>query len=333
MIQLSKERQKQVDYIGITQEDLRLLHSKEAEFGTIVDRLVDELYVQIGGQSELLAIIQKHSTIDRLKETQKWYFLSMASGILDEEYIRKRLHVGRVHSRIGLTTNWYLGTYVLYLELASAHLSQVVPDHWQPIVNSLTKMFNFDAQLVLEAYEEDEKGKIQQLLDKQREMHLGVGAAVQELSSMMAELSNSSQKVADNADLTSESQRQAHEGMLGMANEVASIGELGGMIRYVADQTHILGLNAAIEAARAGEQGRGFEVVANEVRKLASQSKESLVAIESKLKQINKLLAGVKEQSERVTAYSSQQALGSQELLGFVQMIEKVTGELERLQQ
>ncbi|MGZ9586572.1 methyl-accepting chemotaxis protein [Paenibacillus marinisediminis] len=69
-------------------------------------------------------------------------------------------------------------------------------------------------------------------------------------------------------------------------NENQEVSALVGFIKAIADQTHLLSLNASIEAARAGEHGRGFAVVASEVGKLSHKVSSSVNGIDTIVKDI-----------------------------------------------
>lgn len=74
--------------------------------------------------------------------------------------------------------------------------------------------------------------------------------------------------------------------ILDLNKHISEIDRAGQLITQIADQTNLLALNAAIEAARAGEHGKGFTVVAEEVRKLAEQSRNASKEIISLISKI-----------------------------------------------
>lgn len=86
---------------------------------------------------------------------------------------------------------------------------------------------------------------------------------------------------------------------------VSQISVLSEAILQITAQTNLLALNAAIEAARAGEAGRGFSVVADEIRKLAEQSKTAATQIQ--------------DVTLRVTKSVDNLSISSNHLLDFVQ--------------
>jgi len=103
------------------------------------------------------------------------------------------------------------------------------------------------------------------------------------------------------------------------------------LVKEISSQIHLLGLNAAIEAARAGEHGRGFQVVAEEVRKLAGKTKNSIKEIEQKVDRIKQSSNEFVIQSGQVKDVSTQQTEAMESINVAVKDIEDMVAQLNRL--
>ena len=144
--------------------------------------------------------------------------------------------------------------------------------------------------------------KIESLNSAAVEMMTGANRTVDTLNTLM----NKNEQVMDSM--------QSIDAQIRLTNDsVKSISEATGLIKAIADQTHLLSLNASIEAARAGDTGRGFSVVATEIGKLSAQSKEATdtitAIVEALVKEsqksvdtIEELNNNIKEQNNDLTS-------------------------------
>jgi methyl-accepting chemotaxis protein len=104
-----------------------------------------------------------------------------------------------------------------------------------------------------------------------------------------------------------------------------------GFIKQIADETKMLGLNAAIEAARAGESGRGFGVVAEEIRKLSDDSRETVVKIRDLTRSIEEKLNETASLSAASMRSGEEQAAATEELNASVEEILALAQELDSI--
>jgi len=188
-----------------------------------------------------------------------------------------------------------------------------------------------------------------------------VTSSVEEVAASAQNVSKVSQELSENSNQTAIDAKHGEEAMIEMvdmikeadnqtsgtakmiqvlAEQARSVQEIVDSISSIAEQTNLLALNAAIEAARAGEAGKGFAVVADEIRKLAEESKDSAGNIEKILKDIgvksegaNKAASLTSESVIKVNAKANETLEQFRRILksveGISNMVENLAGSAE----
>lgn len=334
----------QLRMIALTEEDLRLLQSIQPFIMEHIDEIVNDFYNTVIAVNGLKDIIERHSTVDRLRETLRLHLIEMFDGKLDADFVQKRLKIAEVHQRIGLAPKWYMGAFQ---NLQNTLLSIIQPyfrtgEESLTVGKAITKLLNFEQQLVLEAYEK-KNVELRELQYEQikKELKHSISAISEELAAITEQTYSSTHKlieassqvndsVAHSTDRANESRRLAEDGakkvselqsridlirqssqqvehaVTQLKESSRQIGSIVTIVRDIASQTNLLSLNAAIEAARAGEFGAGFSVVAQEVKKLSDHTQHEVRQISKLIEQSNEytkqVIDSIQEVQQQVEA-------------------------------
>ena len=120
------------------------------------------------------------------------------------------------------------------------------------------------------------------------------------LTKSMVDMAGTSEEISAQAEQIAALTRELSQATQESQGRVRESDQVLGFIRNISGQTNLLGLNAAIEAARVGEMGRGFGVVAEEIRKLATSSGESVKKIETIIRDIKTDSSHTSEQLQQI---------------------------------
>ncbi|MEY8198089.1 MAG: methyl-accepting chemotaxis protein, partial [Colwellia sp.] len=176
-----------------------------------------------------------------------------------------------------------------------------------------------------------------------------VAAAINELDTSASEVQHNTQSAADKSvsanERTSQGLVLVEQAKVGinelrdkvientamitdLSNKTNEVGSVLEVITGIAEQTNLLALNAAIEAARAGEQGRGFAVVADEVRSLATRTRESIEQIHTTM---SRLQVGAKGAVDSMNIVSQQASDKAEDVENVANLLTSISGEIREL--
>lgn len=153
----------------------------------------------------------------------------------------------------------------------------------------------------------------------------------QDLSESFSQISATMQELASSSVTVTDNQHVLNDEITNVQKISIEINDILDSIKSIADQTKMLGLNAAIEAARAGDAGKGFGVVATEIRKLSQSSKETAHEIMQLTSKIQSSVNKTMDISKSTLENTEQQSAAIEQTTASVGEVMNLADELSHL--
>lgn len=143
--------------IDLTKDDLVTALSIQPYIEKNIEEIVRAFYSSFEADSGLMGIINEHSSVDRLQQTLKTHIMKMFNGNLDDEDVKRMRRIAHIHVKIGLEAKWYMAAFQQLLnsiiDTVEPHLN--TKKEIITVVQSISKLFNLEQQIVLEAYDNE----------------------------------------------------------------------------------------------------------------------------------------------------------------------------------
>jgi diguanylate cyclase (GGDEF)-like protein len=143
--------------LDLTEEDVECLRGCYDHVARSVDDLVERFYDGQLKIPEISLLIGDAETLQRLRISVRRYILELFEGYYDSEYVNKRLRIGKVHERIGVSPKLYVSAITKLEKVILSILDRDPAMAGDPTTaerrrTALRKLMMFDVQLVFDTY-------------------------------------------------------------------------------------------------------------------------------------------------------------------------------------
>jgi len=154
-----REIQSRMDLLDFTDDDVKALTALRPMAEEKLETIVDAFYERQLQSREIALVIGDADTLERLRASMCRYILELFEGYYDGEYVNRRLRIGKVHKRIGVSPKLYVSALSLLQTTLFEHLLDRKTrsgidgcDSCEAERNAIRKLMMFDMQLVFDTY-------------------------------------------------------------------------------------------------------------------------------------------------------------------------------------
>lgn len=190
----NQEIAKRKKLLGFTNKDAEALLAYKPIIAKHCSGIVNNFYDFMTSFSEVSSIIGDLETMRRLQSSMNRYVLDLFDGHYDKDYVSKRLRIGLVHQRIGVSTELYLSgiqqlqlnlhnTVALY-EMGNSDFIDMFS-----LKQAISKILMFDIEFVLDAYYSGLVNQVETARNELKEYASSLEKAIEERTHELEELS------------------------------------------------------------------------------------------------------------------------------------------------
>ncbi|HEY4600857.1 MAG TPA: methyl-accepting chemotaxis protein [Cerasibacillus sp.] len=221
--QVNDDVSKRLSFLGINDKTLQHVRDAAEIISPYLTEIVDTFYETITSYEELQHLINEHSSVERLKKTMTTYLEQFFRAEINNDYIKARQIIGKVHSDIHLTSQHFTAAYQLLVQMMTSIIMEKMYNRSEKMIQmvlAIQKLAAFDVQLIVEVYTQstvkqflfgisdllnyttqlDTSRELISSMNKQKEEAYSVTAATEEMTASIQEVANHAVTVSEGTD-------------------------------------------------------------------------------------------------------------------------------------
>lgn len=147
-----RELKQRKELLNFGDEDALLLTAHKEFITQHIDEIVDYFYSKQIETPEIALLIGDIETLRLLRNAMRRYILELFDGHYDSDYVNRRLRIGKVHKRIGVSPKLYLSAVWLLQSILNEGIDRHVSESGAELKASLNKLITLDTELIFDTY-------------------------------------------------------------------------------------------------------------------------------------------------------------------------------------